>query len=140
LLTRRPDVEAAERRLAAAIQDVREARAEELPRVTLTGDIGHASESFDRFANYSSHEATIMPVISLPLFEGDAAGILMWNYDDFGGTANWRSRLLRLEPVRPASLSLSLLALSSGDCLHRWTDTRLTRGYELPPPGTVPKA
>ncbi len=70
LLTRRPDVEAAERRLAAAIQDVREARAEELPRVTLTGDIGHASESFDRFANYSSHEATIMPVISLPLFEG----------------------------------------------------------------------
>jgi multidrug efflux system outer membrane protein len=38
--------------------------------VTLTGDIGHASESFDRFANYSSHEATIMPVVSLPLFEG----------------------------------------------------------------------
>jgi len=70
LLVRRPDVAGAERRLAAAIQDIREARAEELPRVTVTGFLGHSSEDFDRLTNYSSHEAAIMPVISLPLFEG----------------------------------------------------------------------
>ncbi|HEY3897149.1 MAG TPA: TolC family protein [Chthoniobacter sp.] len=70
LLTRRPDVAGAERRLAGAIQDIREARAEELPRVTVTGFLGHSSEDFDRLANDNSHEAAIMPIISLPLFEG----------------------------------------------------------------------
>jgi multidrug efflux system outer membrane protein len=70
LLTRRPDVAGAERRLAGAIQDIREARAEELPRVTVTGYLGHSSEDFDRLTNYSSHEAAIMPIFSLPLFEG----------------------------------------------------------------------
>jgi multidrug efflux system outer membrane protein len=70
LLVRRPDVAGAERRLAGAIQDMREARAEELPRVTVTGFLGHSSEDFDRLSNYNSHEAAIMPVISLPLFEG----------------------------------------------------------------------
>ena len=70
LLARRPDVAAAERRLAGAIQDIREARAEELPRVTVTGFLGHSSEEFDRLTNYNSHEAAIMPVISIPLFEG----------------------------------------------------------------------
>jgi len=70
LLARRPDVAGAERRLAAALQDMREARAEELPRVTVTGFLGHSSEDFDRLSNYNSHEAAIMPVISLPLFEG----------------------------------------------------------------------
>jgi multidrug efflux system outer membrane protein len=70
LLTRRPDVAAAERRLAAALQDIRRARAEELPRVTVSGYIGQMSEEFDRFANHSSHEAAIMPVISIPVFEG----------------------------------------------------------------------
>lgn len=70
LLMRRPDVAGAERRLAGAIQDIREARAEQLPRVTVTGYFGHSSESFDRLSNSSSHEASIMPVISLPLFEG----------------------------------------------------------------------
>ena len=70
LLTRRPDVAGAERRLAGAIQDIREARAEELPRVTVTGYLAHSSEDFDRLTNYSSHDATIMPVFSLPIFEG----------------------------------------------------------------------
>jgi multidrug efflux system outer membrane protein len=70
LLTRRPDVVGAERRLAGAIQDIREARAEEMPRVTVTGFLGNSSEAFDRLSNYHSHEAEIMPVISIPLFEG----------------------------------------------------------------------
>jgi len=70
LLVRRPDIAGAERRLAGAIQDIREARAEELPRVTVTGFLGHSSEAFDRLGDYNSHEATILPMISLPLFEG----------------------------------------------------------------------
>lgn len=70
LLTRRPDVVAAERRLAAALQDIRNARARELPRVTVSGYIGQMSEEFNRFANGSSHEAAIMPIISIPVFEG----------------------------------------------------------------------
>ena len=70
LLTRRPDVAAAERRLAAALQDIRNARAEELPRVTVSGYIGQTSEDFNRLTNRSSHEAAIMPVISIPVFKG----------------------------------------------------------------------
>ncbi len=37
-------------------------------------------------------------------------------------------------------LSLSLLALSTGDCLLRWTDASLARVLRFPPPGSVPKA
>ena len=70
LLTRRPDVAASERRLAAALQDIREARAEERPRVTATGYVGQMSENIEHFADRKSHEAAVMPVISIPVFEG----------------------------------------------------------------------
>ena len=70
LLSRRPDVAASERRLAATLQDIRQARAELLPRITIGGYIGQESEDFARLTNHSSHEASIMPVISIPVFEG----------------------------------------------------------------------
>ena len=70
LLARRPDVAAGERLLAAALQDIREARAEELPRVTITGLVGQMSEDIEHFADRKSHEASVMPVISIPVFEG----------------------------------------------------------------------
>ena len=70
LLTRRPDVAASERRLAATLQDIREARAETLPRVTVGGYVGQMSEQAEHFADRKSHEASIMPVISIPVFEG----------------------------------------------------------------------
>ena len=70
LLTRRPDVAASERRLSATLQDIREARAELLPRVTVGGYVGQMSEQAEHFADRKSHEAAIMPVISIPIFEG----------------------------------------------------------------------
>ena len=70
LLTRRPDVAASERRLAATLQDIRQARAEMLPKVTVGGYVGQMSEDIEHFADRKSHEATIMPVITLPVFEG----------------------------------------------------------------------
>ena len=70
LLTRRPDVAASERRLAATLQDIREARAEMLPKVTVGGYLGQMSEQAEHIADRKSHEASIMPVISIPVFEG----------------------------------------------------------------------
>ena len=70
LLTRRPDVAASERRLAASLQEIRRAHADELPRVTVGGYLGQMSEDIEHFADRKSHEATIMPVVSIPVFEG----------------------------------------------------------------------
>ncbi len=70
LLTRRPDVAAVERRLAATLQDIRQARAEQRPRITVGGYVGQMSEQAEHFADRKSREASIMPVISLPVFEG----------------------------------------------------------------------
>ena len=73
LLTRRPDVAASERRLAATLQDIHQAKAEERPRITVGGYVGQMSVDAEHFADRKSHEASIMPVISLPVFEGRSA-------------------------------------------------------------------
>ena len=74
LLTRRPDVAAGERRLAAALQDIRQANAETRPRITVGGYVGQMSTDIEHFADRKSHEAAIMPVISWPVFEGGRLG------------------------------------------------------------------
>lgn len=43
LLERRPDIQAAERQVAAAFQRIKEAKAAKLPRITLTGSSGRSS-------------------------------------------------------------------------------------------------
>ena len=56
------------------VEHIRQANAETRPRITVGGYIGQMSEQAEHFADRKSHEASIMPVISWPLFEGGRLG------------------------------------------------------------------
>lgn len=68
-LARRPDIQAAERRLASATADIGVAEADRLPAVTLVGFLGLNSTSIRSFANTSSNIWTLEPQYSVPIFD-----------------------------------------------------------------------
>lgn len=68
VLLNRPDVLAAEQRLAAANADVDAARAAFFPRVMLTTALGFASPALG--ALFSGGAWSFQPVVSMPLFDG----------------------------------------------------------------------
>lgn len=70
LLTARPDILAAERRLAAAQANIRAARAAFFPRIALTGSFGTASAQLDGLFSSGSRAWTFAPTLSLPIFDG----------------------------------------------------------------------
>ena len=70
LLERRPDVAAAERRLAAANAKIGVAKAAFFPVLTLTGSGGYLSGDVDTLFNWNSRVWSIGPSLSLPLFAG----------------------------------------------------------------------
>ena len=70
LLTARPDIRAAEKRLAAAQANVQAARAAFFPRIALTGSLGTASAQIDGLFASGSRAWTFVPSISLPIFDG----------------------------------------------------------------------
>ena len=69
LLLRRPDLRWAERQLAAASADIGVATAALYPRFDLTLGLGLQSNSAARFAEASSRYWSIIPGVSLPLFD-----------------------------------------------------------------------
>lgn len=64
-LTQRPDIRAAERRLAAESADIGLAEADRYPRLTLNGALGYAAGSGVSLGNWS-----FGPSLSLPIFDG----------------------------------------------------------------------
>jgi NodT family efflux transporter outer membrane factor (OMF) lipoprotein len=70
LLERRPDVRAAERRLAAASARIGEALADFFPRFTIAGRFGYASLDLGTVANGSSQLWSLGPSVRVPIFEG----------------------------------------------------------------------
>jgi len=70
LLERRPDVAAAERRMASANAQVGVARSAFYPRVFLTGAAGFQSISADSLFDWPSRVWSLGPSVSLPLFTG----------------------------------------------------------------------
>ncbi len=68
VLLRRPDVMAAEQRLAAASADIRAARAAYLPKVMLTAALGLASPALAGL--FSGGTWSYQPLLSLPIFDG----------------------------------------------------------------------
>ncbi len=70
LLTRRPDIRAAEQRLAASRANVRAARAAFLPAITLTGFGGSASAELEGLFRGGSSSWSFTPALRLPLFDG----------------------------------------------------------------------
>ncbi len=72
VLTRRPDVLAAEHTLEAQNADIGAARAAFFPRITLTGSTGSASNDLDGLFRAGTGSWSFVPQISLPLFAGGA--------------------------------------------------------------------
>jgi multidrug efflux system outer membrane protein len=68
LLTRRPDVAAAEHRLQAANANIGAARAAFFPSISLTGNLGTASAELSGLFRDGSHAWSFSPSLSLPIF------------------------------------------------------------------------
>jgi multidrug efflux system outer membrane protein len=72
VLTRRPDVLAAEHQLAGANANIGAARAAFFPTISLTGSTGVASNSLDSLFDSGNGAWSFAPRISLPIFAGGA--------------------------------------------------------------------
>jgi len=72
LLARRPDLRSAERNLSAALADVGVARADLYPKFDLTLGLGLQSAGTSNFASISSRYGSIVPGLSLPVFNRGA--------------------------------------------------------------------
>jgi multidrug efflux system outer membrane protein len=70
LLTQRPDMIEAERRLAAASEGIGAARAELFPTVNLQGNYGYESAQFGQLFEDRSREWSVTAGVSIPIFEG----------------------------------------------------------------------
>ena len=70
LLTRRPDVRAAELTLAASEASVDAARKAFLPSISLTGFLGFVSPQLSQLIDNDRTGYTVQPAITLPLFTG----------------------------------------------------------------------
>lgn len=70
LLTRRPDIAAAEHALLAAQANIAAARAAFLPRIALTAEAGVASADLDRLFADGAGAWSFSPTVSLPIFDG----------------------------------------------------------------------
>lgn len=70
VLTRRPDIIAAEHRLRARAANIGAARAAFLPRIALTASLGSASAELDGLFASGSRAWTFVPVVSLPILDG----------------------------------------------------------------------
>ena len=70
LLERRPDIVAAERRVAAAFNATNQARAARLPTIGLTGNLGSASDSLSGLLESSNAAWTAGANLLAPIFDG----------------------------------------------------------------------
>jgi len=70
ILLSRPDVRAAERRLAQATAVIGQREAQLYPSVSLTGNIATNTMNFSDFANYSTIGWAFGPSLTVPLFHG----------------------------------------------------------------------
>jgi len=70
VLERRPDIVASERRVAAAFNAVNQARAARLPQLSLTGNIGGASDSLSNILNPANVAWQLASNLLAPIFDG----------------------------------------------------------------------
>ncbi len=105
LLERRPDLRAAERRLAAATARIGAAQAERYPRFSLSGAFGLESTSSSDFADAASRAWSIGPEFRWPLFAAgriDAQVELQDALAEQARIAHRQAWLLALEDVENA--------------------------------------
>lgn len=72
ILERRPDLIAAERRIAATISNVNQARAARLPQILLTGNLGRSSNDLSNLLSAGTSPFSLATSLLVPLFDGGA--------------------------------------------------------------------
>ena len=113
LLTRRPDVSAAQQTMLAAQARVGVAKAAYFPRVALTGTAGYASSDLSDLFEWSSRAWLLGAVASLPVFDGGRrkAGVESATAQMEGEVARYREQILvAFKDVEDELAALRLLA------------------------------
>ena len=110
ILLTRPDVRAAERRLAQATAKIGQAEAALYPSVSLTGSVSTSALKLGDLAKYSSVSWSFGPSVSVPIFDGGklraAVGVSQAQRDQYH--AAFRAAVLTaLEDVENAIVSLN---------------------------------
>ncbi len=96
MLLRRPDLQAAERRLAAADQRLWEARASLFPRLSLSASVGSVSENPEDFINAGTSVWALAGNLSQPIFRARAlqAGVDLSRAKTRAAVLNYKSSIL----------------------------------------------
>jgi multidrug efflux system outer membrane protein len=141
LLTRRPDVSAAQRTMLAMQARVGVAKAAYYPRVTLTGTAGYASTDLSDLFLWSSRAWLLGAVASLPVFDGGRrkAGVEFSTGDLDAAVAGYREQILAaFKDVEDQLAALRLLAeqaqaqgraVQSSSRSTALSDSRYRNGY-----------
>lgn len=110
LLTNRPDVASAERKLAQATAKIGAAEADRYPAVSLTGSVGTSALRVGDLAKYSSVSWSVGPSVTVPVFDAGKrlATVRIAEAQRDKAFATFHSALLTaLEDVENALVSLS---------------------------------
>lgn len=113
LLTRRPDVTAAQNSLLASQARVGAAKAAYFPNIALTASGGYASTEIEDLFNWSSRAWLIGAIFSLPILDGGRreAGVQAANAELDGAVASYRDQVLvAFRDVEDQLAALRLLA------------------------------
>jgi multidrug efflux system outer membrane protein len=141
LLTRRPDVSAAQRAMLAAQSRVGVAKAAYYPRVTLTGSAGYASTDLSDLFDWSSRAWLLGAIASMPIFDGGRrkAGVELAGGELDAAVADYREQILAaFKDVEDQLSALRLLseqaeaqgrAVQSSSRSTALSDVRYRNGY-----------
>jgi multidrug efflux system outer membrane protein len=117
VLTRRPDVSAAQKAVLAAQARVGVAQTAWFPSVSLTGNGGYASSDIGDLFKWSARSWGIGALLSLPIFDGGRreAGVQGANAQLDGALASYRTQVLgAFKEVEDQLASLRILEQQSG--------------------------
>lgn len=141
VLTRRPDVSAAQRSVLAAQARVGVAQAAWFPNIALTGGAGYASPELGDLFKWSARSWGIGALLSLPLLDGGRreAGVQSASAQLDGALASYREQVLTaFKDVEDQLSSLRILeaqsevqakAVTSASRATQLSDTRYRNGY-----------
>ncbi|RQO47605.1 RND transporter [Variovorax sp. KBW07] len=141
VLTRRPDVSAAQSAVLAAQARVGVAQAAWFPDISLTGAAGYASPEIGDLFKWSARSWGVGALLSLPIFDGGRreAGVQGANAQLDGALASYRSQVLvAFQEVEDQLAAIRILqeqsvvqaqAVTSAQRATSLSDTRYRNGY-----------
>lgn len=141
VLTRRPDVSAAQNAVLSAQARVGVAQAAWFPDISLTGAAGYASPEIGDLFKWSARSWGVGALLSLPIFDGGRreAGVQGANAQLDGALANYRNQVLvAFQEVEDQLSAIRILqeqsvvqaqAVTSAQRATSLSDTRYRNGY-----------